>query len=136
MLANIGDYKDHPKYMRECLKMMDAQSKIISDILEIVSLNDGKIVPVPEKLDIRRTISEILADFHTLSEANDQRIVTDIPDGQTCLADPKMLRKALSNVILNAVQNTPKGGEIRIWSDPIADQYRLCVLRLKHWRED
>ncbi|MGO4106353.1 HAMP domain-containing sensor histidine kinase [Paenibacillus sp. YAF4_2] len=130
MLANIGDYKDHPKYMRECLKMMDAQSKMISDILEIVSLNDGKIVPAPEKLDIRRTISEMLSDFHTLSEANDQRIVTDIPDGQTCLADPKMLGKALSNVILNAVQNTPNGGEIRIWSDPIADQYRLCVLNI------
>jgi two-component system sensor histidine kinase VanS len=41
-----------------------------------------------------------------------------------------MLRKALSNVILNAVQNTPKGGEIRIWTEPIADQYRLCVLNV------
>jgi len=128
MLENIGDYKDHPKYLRECLKMMDAQSKIISEILEIVSLNDGKIVPEPEKLDIRRTVADLLPDFQTLSEANDQRIVTDIPDGQTCLADSKMLRKALSNIILNGVQNTPRGGEIRIWSEPVAGRYRLCVL--------
>lgn len=130
MLANIGDYKDHPKYLRECMKMMDAQSKMISDILEIVSLSDGKIVPVPEKLDIRRTVADMLADIHTLSEANDQHIVTDIPDGQTCLADPKMLKKALSNVILNAVQNTPDGGEIQIWSESVDDQYRLCVLNM------
>lgn len=60
----------------------------------------------------------------------DQHIVTDIPDGQTCLADPKMLGKAVSNVILNAVQNTPNGGEIRIWSESIAYQYRLCVLNI------
>ncbi|UNK21070.1 HAMP domain-containing histidine kinase [Paenibacillus sp. N3/727] len=130
MLANIGDYKDHPKYLRECMKMMDAQSKMISDILEIVSLSDGKIVPVPEKLDIRRTVADMMTDFHTLSEANGQHIVTDIPDGQTCLADPKMLKKAFSNVILNAVQNTPDGGEIRIWSESVAAQYRLCVLNM------
>ena len=128
MLENIGDYKNHPKYLRECLKMMDAQSKIISEILEIVSLNDGKIVPEPEKLDVRRTVADLLPDFQTLSEANDQRIVMDIPDGQTCLADSKMLRKALSNIILNGVQNTPRGGEIRIWSEPVAERYRLCVL--------
>lgn len=128
MLENVGDYKDHPKYLRECMKMMDAQSKMISEILEIVSLNNGKIVPVPEKLDIRHTVAEMLPNFQTLSEAKGQRIVTDIPDGHTCLADPKMLKKALSNIILNAVQNTPKGGEIRMWSEPVADQYRLCVL--------
>ena len=128
MLENVGDYKDHPKYLRECVKMMDAQSKTISEILEIVSLNDGKISPVPKELDISHTVADMLPDFQTLSEANGQRIVTHIPDGQTCLADPKMLQKVLSNIILNAVQNTPEGGEIRIWSEPAADQYLLCVL--------
>ncbi|GAA0380023.1 HAMP domain-containing sensor histidine kinase [Paenibacillus motobuensis] len=128
MLENVGDYKDHPKYLRECVKMMDAQSELISEILGIVSLSDRKIVPVPEKLDIRHTVADMMSDFQTLSEANGQRIVTDIPDGYTCLADPKMLQKALSNVILNAVQNTPKGGEIRIWSEPVAEHYRLCTL--------
>ena len=51
-----------------------------------------------------------------------------LPDGQNCLVDSKMLQKALSNIILNAVQNTPIGGEIRIWSEPAAKQYRLCIL--------
>lgn len=52
----------------------------------------------------------------------------DIPDGHNCLVDSKMLQKALSNIILNAVQNTPTGGEIRLWSEPAAKQYRLCIL--------
>lgn len=128
MLDNVGDYKNHPKYLRECVKMMDAQSKVISEILEIVNLNNGKIVPVPEKLDVKHTFAGMLPDFQIMCEANSQRIVTDIPDGQTCLADPKMLRKAVSNILLNAVQNTLEGGEIRIWSEPVGDQYRLCVL--------
>lgn len=128
MLENVGDYKDHPKYLRECVKMMDAQSKVISEILEIVNLSDGKIAQVPVKLDIRQIVNDILPDFQILAEANGQRIVTDIPDGEACLADHKMLQKALSNIILNAVQNEPNGGEIRIWSEPVANQYRLCIL--------
>ncbi len=128
MIENVGDYKDHPKYLRECIKMMDRQSKTISEILEIVRLNDGKIVPVAENLEIKNIISCILSDVHTLAEANEQRVVLDIADGQTILADPKMLKTVLSNIILNAIQNTPKGGEVRIWGEPAAEQFRFCVL--------
>lgn len=128
MLKNVGDYKDHPQYLRECVKMMDAQSKVISEILEIVNLISRKIIPIPEKLDVRHIVVGVLPDFQILSEANGQRIITNIPDGQICLADPKMLKKVLSNVMLNAVQNTPKGGEIRIWSKPAASQYHLFIL--------
>ncbi|WNV17633.1 HAMP domain-containing sensor histidine kinase [Bacillus sp. SI2] len=128
MLENVGDYKDHPKYLRECMKMMDAQDNVISEILEIVNLSDGKISQDSEKLKVRQIVADILPDFQILAKANGQCIVMDIPDGQNCLVDSKMLQKVLSNIILNAVQNAPPGGEIRIWSEPAAKQYRLCIL--------
>ncbi|PWN73282.1 sensor histidine kinase [Bacillus paranthracis] len=128
MLENVGDYKDHPKYLRECVKMMDAQDDVISEILEIVNLSDGKISQDLEKLKLRQIVADILPDFQILAEANGQCIVMDIPDEQNGLVDSKMLQKALSNIILNAVQNTPTGGEIRIWSEPADKQYRLCIL--------
>lgn len=128
MLENVGDYKDHSKYLRECIKMMDSQNKMISEILELVKLSDGKIIPHIEKLELEKTVAAVLPSFQTLAEANGQHIFLNIPEGQTCRADIKMLNKVLSNVILNAIQNTPKGGEIRIWSEPNADQYHLCVL--------
>ncbi|GGA37918.1 HAMP domain-containing sensor histidine kinase [Paenibacillus physcomitrellae] len=128
MLENVGDYKDHSKYLRECIKMMDAQSEKVSEILEIVRLDDGKVTPVPEKIDIRNMVTGLLPEFQTITDAGGQRMVVDIPDGQTCFSDSKMLQKALSNIIVNAVQNTPTGGEIRIWSELIDKQYRLCVL--------
>ena len=128
MLENVGDYKDHPKYLRECIKLMDAQTKMIYEILEIVSLNDGKISPNPEKLVLRNAIDALMPSFQTLAEANGQSIGVDISEDHTCLADSKMLKKTLSNIIMNAVQNTPSGGEVRIWSEPNADHYRLSVL--------
>lgn len=128
MLANVGDYKDHPKYLRECLKLINSQKEMISEILEIVSLSEGKIVPAIEKLSIEQIVTDILQNYHALAEADGLRIITNIPCGVTVLADPQMLKRALSNVVLNAVQNTPSDGEIRIWGEVVSDKYRLCVL--------
>ncbi len=127
MLQNIGDYKDHSKYLRECLKMMDTQSKLISEILEMVSLSDGRMVPVPEEVNIRQLVSDMLPEYQTLASAGGLKMALNIPEGQCCHADPHMLRKALSSVLLNAVQNTPQGGEVRIWSEFTPAGYRLCL---------
>jgi two-component system sensor histidine kinase VanS len=128
MACNVGDYKDHPKYLRECLRLMDFQNKTISEILELVNLNDRKIIPHEEPLNIHEIVTSVLQNYQTLADANRQRITLNIAQDYFCSADKNMLKKVLSNVILNAVQNTPADGEIRIWSEVIADQYRLCVL--------
>ena len=128
MIENIGDYKDHPKYLRECVKLMDSQNKTISEILELVNLNDRKIVPYQEKMNLHEVVKSILPNYQTLADANGQSIKLNIPEEHSCLADKNMLKKVLSNVILNAVQNTPPNEEIRIWSESVADQYRICIL--------
>jgi two-component system sensor histidine kinase VanS len=130
MVENIGDYKDHPKYLRECIKLMDSQNNIISEIFELVNLHDEKIIPNPEKLNICDTVMSVLPNHQTLAEANGQKISVNIPQEHYCIADKEMLKKVLSNVILNAVQNTPANGELKIWSEPVADQYRVCVLNI------
>ncbi|MCL1882798.1 MAG: HAMP domain-containing histidine kinase [Defluviitaleaceae bacterium] len=128
MIENIGDYKDHSKYLRECMKLMDSQNKTISEILELVNLNDSKIIPNSEEVNLHKVVTAILPSYQTLADANRQQITLNISEEHFCLTDKAMLKKVLSNIILNAVQNTPSDGEIRIWSEGVADQYRLCVL--------
>jgi two-component system sensor histidine kinase VanS len=128
MLENVGDYRDHAKYLPECVRMMDAQGETISEILDIVKLYDGKITPTPERLNPGVVISDILSGLQALAEANGLRIVVDIPNELTCHADPKLLEKALSNIMTNAVQNTAPGNEVRIWSECAVTSCRLCIL--------
>ena len=130
MIANIGDYKDHPKYLKECVKLMDLQNKIISEIFELVNLHDEKIVPNPQKLSIHEIVKSVLPNHQTLAEATGQKIITDIPEEHLCFADKEMLKKVLSNVILNAVQNTEPDGEIKIWSEPSHDCYRISIFNV------
>jgi two-component system sensor histidine kinase VanS len=129
MLDNVGEYKDHPQYLRECIKKMKAQSKMISEILEIVRLTDGRIVPSFEKTELADIVHSVMASHQTLSEAKEQKIIADLPGTVTCNADRNMLVRVLSNVILNAVQNTPEKGEIQIYTENQGDgTIRLSVL--------
>lgn len=129
MIANIGDYKNHPKYLRECLNMMNAQSRTISEILKIVSLSDERVAPRRETVNLLGVINGLLAEYHTLAEKKGQNIVVNVPETAYCHTDKKMLGTVLSNVIMNGIQNSPPGEEVRIWSEQEgAGSVRLCVL--------
>lgn len=128
MLANVGEYKDHPKYLRACIKLADAQNKLVSEILETVKMIDGKIIPVPERQKLQDIIASVLPTYQTLAETADKKIHMDISQETIVFVDANMLKKVVSNVILNAVQNTPPGAEIRIWSETVYGRCRLCVL--------
>ncbi|WP_312651983.1 sensor histidine kinase [Aminipila sp.] len=117
MIAGIGDYNNHPKYLRECLNMMRAQNRIITEILEIVKLSDKKIVPHKEKVILLHIIHYLLPEYNTLADKKEQSIFIEIPETTSCYTDPKMICNVFSNVVMNAIQNSSKGEEIRIWSE-------------------
>ena len=129
MLDNVGEYKDHPQYLRECIKKMKTQSKMISEILEIVRLTDGTIIPNYEKIEVGEVVKSVVASYETLTEAKEQQIIVNLPDIFICKTDRVMLTRVLSNVILNAAQNTPEQGEINIWNQKQKDmKIRLFIL--------
>ena len=128
MLGDIGDYKNHPKYLRECMKTLNAQGKTISEIIEIVSLSDGMVLPLPEKVNIYELINEILPKYYTLAESKGQKIAVTVAENTNCYADKSWLGRAISNILMNAVQNSPPNENIRIWSNDNHDSFTLCLL--------
>ena len=127
MLDNVGVYQDHPKYLWECLKMMGEQNKIISEILEVVNLSDRKIMPVFETVLLREVVEAMLPRYRSLAERNDLNIDVQIPKEISCVADYALLSRALSNIAINAIQNTPEQGLIKIWTEAQGTFIRLCI---------
>ncbi|HYE67060.1 MAG TPA: HAMP domain-containing sensor histidine kinase, partial [Anaerovoracaceae bacterium] len=129
MIAGIGDYKNHQKYLRECLNMMNAQNRIITEMLEIVKLSDDRILPDKENINLLNLISTLLPEYNTLADKKEQSITVNVPETVHCYSDKKMLGTVLSNVMMNAIQNSPAGEDIRIWSDVTTDEkIRLNIL--------
>jgi len=128
MLAGVGDYTDHPKYLRECLKMLNAQNKIITEILDIVSLSGDKIKPTLEKINLSELLKLLTTEYFTLTESRNQTLTINIPESATCVADKNLLGRAISNIIMNAIQNAPDGAAIRVWSECTDNKSYLYIL--------
>jgi two-component system sensor histidine kinase VanS len=115
MIAGVGDYRDHPKYLRECLKTLDSQSRLVSEILEIVKL-DEKEKPLPSVVELSAPVRSLAEEYRPLAEQRGLRIQADLPPCSV-RTDWPLLRRALSNVVANAVQNSPPGGSVRIFGE-------------------
>jgi len=118
MIAGVGDYRDTRKYLRECLKTLDSQARLVSDILEIVKLSDkesaGETAAVG--MDLSELNNTVLAEYRPLAELAGLPIQGEFPRASV-LADRALLQRVFSNVMANAVQYTPEGGVIRIASN-------------------
>jgi two-component system sensor histidine kinase VanS len=64
----------------------------------------------------------------TLAQTNPNNMTIDIPEDLHCYADIRLLRKALSNIILNSIQNTSQTGRIDIYAEDTTDGVRLSIL--------
>ncbi|MDR3147499.1 MAG: HAMP domain-containing histidine kinase [Treponema sp.] len=129
MIANIGDYKNHPKYLRECLKNLEAQNHLVSEILDLVKLSDGKFPDgkSPAPPDLAELCAALVAEYRPLAEQGGIEIKAELP-GVRVRADRGLLYRALSNVVANAVQNTQKNGMVRIGAERRGKTIRLSVL--------
>ena len=114
MIAGVGDYKNHHRYLKECLNMMHVQNRIITEILKIVNLSDERMVPCKEDIQLLSVINSLLPEYRTLAERRGQRILINVPETVLCHTDQVMIRNVLSNVMMNAIQNSPEGEEIRV----------------------
>lgn len=129
MLENVIEAPEYPGYLRECLKMMNEQNRLISEILEIVQLSDSRITSKKDMVNIKKVMGDILPPYQTLADARGQNILVDIPDNIYCTLDIKLFSRAFTNIMLNAVQNTPEQGQIRVYiGEQEGGMMRLCIL--------
>jgi two-component system sensor histidine kinase VanS len=115
MIAGVGDYKDHPKYLRECMKTLDSQARLVSEILEIVKLSGKESAPAINSLDLRELGNAVLAEYLPLAEQRGLLVQGVFPHVKV-KADRNLLQRVLSNIMANAIQNTPECGVIKIES--------------------
>jgi two-component system sensor histidine kinase VanS len=128
MLENVIEPVQYPNYLRKCLKMMNEQNKLVTEILDIVALNNSIVVQEPKKINLNEYVNNMLVTCKTVADAKGQYIKTNIAKKLICSIDTQLFGKAFSNVIMNAIQNTPEGGALHIYTQEMETGVHLCVL--------
>jgi signal transduction histidine kinase len=93
----------------------DQMDTLIRDLLDVNSLDAGKLRLATEPIDASALLTEALRTLQPLVKekeiALDVQIVSGLP---TVLADTERIQQVLSNLVGNAIKFTPKGGRIVI----------------------
>jgi len=103
--------------------------RLISDLVDVVSIDKGKLSIRPRPCDPAGLVTEVSATFSQL--AADKGVTLRVtPDGlsrRNADLDRERVMQVLENLISNAVKFTPAGGEVRVTGETSDEGLLICV---------
>jgi len=87
-------------------------SRMIADMLFLAKAENKQIIPHPEPLELADEVAELLEFYGVLAEEKEIRL--SVVGHGTVSGDRLMLRRAISNLLSNALRYTPVGGTVTV----------------------
>lgn len=104
MIYNIGSYKDRDKYLKRSFDIMEHMEKLVYEMMEIYKLESTEFKPSVQNINISNMVYDISKGFEYFLISKDLTIVNKIQDNLYIKGDQQLIRKAISNVVNNAVK--------------------------------
>ncbi len=93
---------------------VEAQTQLITDLLDVSRIVSGKLALELHPLDLARVVGASLDAVRPAAEAKDLKTDVDLAEGCRVLGDATRLQQVVWNLLSNAVKFTPVGGRIGI----------------------
>ncbi|MDP3511356.1 MAG: heavy metal sensor histidine kinase [Sulfuritalea sp.] len=100
-------------------------ARMVGDMLFLAQADHGLVVPRREPVDLAVQVRELFDFFDALAEEKGLQLALT-GSGQVS-GDKLMLRRALANLISNAIRHTPAGGSIRVAIEACSEGAKLTV---------
>ncbi len=102
--------EEYRQVLESSLEEYARLSRMINELLFLARADNPYTAIERERLDIRSEL-EAVREFHD-TQAHEQGITISVTGQASLDADPQMLRRAVSNLVSNALSHTPEGGVI------------------------
>jgi signal transduction histidine kinase len=90
-------------------------SELINDLFEFVKLESTDYEPIMIKSDFCEFIREIITEFYNEMEEKKYELDIRIPEKEIIIGfDKKIMNRAISNLLCNAIKYNPEGTQLRI----------------------
>ncbi|MFP4643618.1 MAG: sensor histidine kinase [Spirochaetales bacterium] len=110
-LLQEGIVEPTPERLTAVYGEVERIDELVNDLRELSRLESPEMKLVPAEIDLPGFIRRLEARFRPLAEERGIELVVRVEDG-VVIADEHMLSRALSNIMVNALQHTESGGRI------------------------
>lgn len=122
---------------RECLeaaqRSCDLLFNMIQDLLDISRMEEGKLSLNREMLALPEIVSQAVREIEVPAHAEDKAVSIDLPaDLPRFNADRNFMYRTLSNLLINAVKHTGRGGTITVRASRQNSTLRVEVVDTGH----
>lgn len=115
MIYNVGIYKDRDTYLKECQKSLESLTELICRILETSKMDITAVAKQKDRTDIGQLIKETAEPYFAIAQSRNIEITLS-NDHSFCARTPaELVKKALSNILSNAVKYTKPEHAIQIY---------------------
>ena len=112
-----SDSPQHKEFVGDILTSGRHLLQLINDVLDLSKVEAGKLEFHPEKLQLTKTVSEVLGILRTTAATARVKIESALdPAVDAIVLDPARLKQVLYNLLSNAIKFTPEGGRVTIRS--------------------
>lgn len=109
------EYRD---VLGSSLEELDRLRRLADDTLFLARAADPRAAVARERLDVASEFGEVAAYLEAVAEEVGVHLSADAPVGLVVDADRTLLRRALVNLVTNALRHTPTGGHVRLQAEP------------------
>jgi two-component system heavy metal sensor histidine kinase CusS len=114
-LSKVRTHEQYQDVLASNAEEFDRLSRIISDMLFLAKSDNHLMVPNREFVDLKKEVLSLFDFYEVLAEEKNISLTCDGSGGVS--GDRLMLRRAVSNLLSNAVRHTPAGGAITVRID-------------------
>jgi signal transduction histidine kinase len=105
---------DYGDVLRESRTSIEDIRSLAETLLVVARLESGGLVPSGHRVRLDVIARELTAEFRAMAASRNVEIVTRADADSVAIADRGDLRRAVANLLGNAIQHTPRKGTVRL----------------------
>jgi len=125
-LAGPLGEKQHD-FINRGVKKIDALLALINDLLDVAKIEAGKYVQRLVPTDLAEIIKEIVELLEPRAKGQGVNLTFSFQDLKPVLSDPKNMEEIFNNLISNAINYSPEGGDVTVAAQGLGEYIEIKV---------
>lgn len=119
---NDGDYT---AFLEKADRSIHRLEKLVSDLLDVAGLQEGKVVYEYRRFDFDRFMSDVIESIQA-AQPSHQIVITGKTEQQV-EGDASRLEQVVINLLNNAIKYSPEAGQVHIYLSVVSNYVKVSI---------